>query len=316
MLLPNRVHIADVSYFLVENTPLDLEAQNRATSIYLVQKVIPMLPSLLCEQLCSLNPNVDRLAFSCIFKIYGDGTLYEEPPYFGRTVIRSCAKLDYPTAQRMIEGIIPSIPSVGANPDYFFKDISEDVWEERRRPIGQTAWECSRDVCLMNSIASSRRKIRLNYGALVLNKPKLTFQLDENGNPGHVTTYTIRDSNKLVEEYMLLANYLVAQEMLTYCGKSAFLRNHPPPMKENFEDLKLLASKFGLHIDITSAQSLQQSLKEISSHRDPFVSKAITALLLHPMNLANYFVVGESTRQSVGTIMRCRYRITRISHRP
>ena len=143
------VHIADVSYFLQEGTLLDTEAQNRATSIYLVQKVIPMLPPILCEQLCSLNPNVDRLAFSCIWKMNADGTLVAgEEPYFGRTVIRSCAKLDYPTAQRMVDGLIPNkFPSVtttnaggsgGGDADAFLMNVPEEVWESRRRPVGQS----------------------------------------------------------------------------------------------------------------------------------------------------------------------------------
>ena len=141
------VHIADVSYFLQEGTLLDTEAQKRATSIYLVQKVIPMLPPILCEQLCSLNPNVDRLAFSCIWKMNADGTLVAgDEPYFGRTVIRSCAKLDYPTAQRMVDGLIPNkFPPHGSgsggsddDEDAFLKNVPEEVWESRRRPVGQS----------------------------------------------------------------------------------------------------------------------------------------------------------------------------------
>jgi len=91
-------HIADVSYFVEEGSLLDAEAKERATSVYLVQKVIPMLPSILCEQLCSLNPNVDRLAFSCIWRMRADGTLIPGSAWYGKTVIRSCAKLDYYTA--------------------------------------------------------------------------------------------------------------------------------------------------------------------------------------------------------------------------
>jgi exoribonuclease R len=101
------VHIADVSYFVRPHTALDVEAATRATSVYLVQRVIPMLPSLLCEELCSLNPGVDRLAFSVVWRMREDGELVPNcPPWFGRTLIRSCAKLDYGTAQRFIDGEI------------------------------------------------------------------------------------------------------------------------------------------------------------------------------------------------------------------
>jgi DIS3-like exonuclease 2 len=289
------VHIADVSYFLQEGTPLDLEAKRRATSVYLVQKVVPMLPPILCEQLCSLNPNVDRLAFSCIFKMNPDGTLCDEQPWFGRTVIRSCAKLDYPTAQRMIDGLIPSTPCDDpSNHDAFLDTLSEDIWEGKRRPVGQAAWACARDVCLMHSVAMKRRAIRLENGALVLNKSKLSFKLDEDGNPTTTATYIIRDSNRLVEEYMLLANYLVAQELIVRNGRSAFLRNHPPPDFQYLDELKALAEHVGVPIDITSAKTLQDSLKRITQDADPVVCKAVTALLMHPMKLALYMVAASS----------------------
>ena len=221
------MHIADVSYFLAEGNTLDDEAKQRATSVYLVQKVLPMLPPVLCELLCSLNPNVDRLAFSCIWKMRGNGELVDEAPWFGRTVIRSCAKLDYATAQRMIDGIIPSTPSANpCHPDAFLDTLSEEIWEHSRHPIGQSAWECARDVCLMHSIALKRRQTRLANGALVIQNEKLTFKLDENGNPSSVSNYAIHDSNRLIEEYMLLANYLVAQELISRVGDAAFLRNH------------------------------------------------------------------------------------------
>lgn len=100
------VHIADVTYFIRPNSELDQEARRRATTVYLIQKAIPMLPPLLCEELCSLNPQVDRLTYSCIWRMHPDGTLVDEPAWFGRTVIRSCCKLDYQTAQNMIEGSI------------------------------------------------------------------------------------------------------------------------------------------------------------------------------------------------------------------
>lgn len=214
------VHIADVAFFLEGGTPLDEEAAKRATSVYLVQKVIPMLPSILCEQLCSLNPNVDRLAFSCIWRMHADGTMCESPPWFGKTVIRSCAKLDYPTAQRMIDGEIPSKPDAGSDPDAFLATLPDAVWELRRRPTGQhPAWACAHDVVLMRNIAMQRRKERLSNGALVLTNKKLVFKLDAHGNPAETTTYTIRESNQLVEEYMLMANYLVAGELIDQFGE-------------------------------------------------------------------------------------------------
>ena len=281
------VHIADVSYFLEEGTLLDEEAKKRATSTYLVQRVIPMLPPILCEQLCSLNPNVDRLAFSCIWIMNKDGSLSEKPVWYGRSVIRSCAKLDYPTAQRMIDGIIPSTSN-----DDFLKDVPEDVWESARRPVGHTAWQCVKDVCMMNSIARERRSKRVENGALVLTRSKIIFRLNQQGNPETTGTYTIRQSNQLVEEYMLLANYLVAQALIEMNGGTAFLRNHGPPDVNNLNELKELGLKLNLHIDTESAHSLQESLKTVMQTCDPVVATAITALISHPMKLANYVVAG------------------------
>ena len=294
------VHIADVSYFVREGTALDKEALNRATSVYLVQKVIPMLPPLLCEQLCSLNPNVDRLAFSCIFRMTSDGCLCpHHEPYFGKSVIRSCAKLDYGTAQRMVDGDIPACPnySIDGNEDSHIDDLPEEVWERRRRPpngCGQKAWEVARDVQLLHKVAMPRRAQRLNYGALTLNNPKLTFRLDADGNPSSTSTYEIKESNQLIEEYMLLANYLVAEKLVETVGRFAFLRCHPQPNPSGMQSVVDLASKIGYKVDITSAYTLQHSLKEISSNASPVVTHAVTSLMMLPMTCAEYFVVDQN----------------------
>jgi DIS3-like exonuclease 2 len=293
----SRVHIADVSYFLREGTLLDIEARRRATSIYLVQKVIPMLPSILCEQLCSLNPNVDRLAFSCIYVMKPDGNLTEEPPFFGRTVIRSCAKLDYATAQRMIEGIIPSSPDLGPDPDSFLSRMSEDIWEKNRRPVGHAAWECSNDVCLMNSIAQMRRVVRMSNGALVIRRPKMSFRLDDDGNPSAAADYPIRESNNLVEEYMLLANFLVAQEMLSRNGKSAFLRQHSPPDGEKLDQVKASINKLGIVLDTSSSRGLHQSILQFSREGDSTINSAISQMLMSTLNPALYIVAGDEPPQ-------------------
>jgi DIS3-like exonuclease 2 len=300
------VHIADVSYFLDEGSLLDGEAKKRATSIYLVQKVIPMLPPLLCEELCSLNPNVDRLAFSCIWRMNEDGTLVSGwQPWYGRTVIRSCAKLDYYTAQRMITGEIPSTPSSGSDADSFLTGISDAVWPLSRRPVAsgnyrQFAWEIARDVCLLNRVAMNRRALRFANGALVLTHPKLTFERDPVTNqPINFAVYQIQNSNQLIEEYMLLANYLVAQELLIKCGNAAFLRNHPVVDGEsrNFKDLISLANKLNLEINFENSQGLQESIRRLSSMQDADVAQVVTSVLLHQMKLATYMVAGDCSEE-------------------
>ena len=297
------VHIADVSYFVTPDTPLDREAGRRATSVYLVQKVIPMLPPILCEQLCSLNPNVDRLAFSVLFRMTSGWDLAPGyKPWFGRTIIRSCAKLDYATAQRMVDGDIPCHPAACGNEDRDIDALSDDVWNFSRRPLKggangascHRAWEIARDVCLMNSIAKNRRVHRLAYGALVLNRPKLTFRLDECGNPYDTSCYIIRESNQLIEEYMLLANYLVAEKLLETVGPLSLLRCHPCPNLRGLATLGEVVEHMGFALDTTSAHSLQVSLQNITEQADSLTIRVMTSLIMMPMDRAQYFAVGAT----------------------
>jgi exoribonuclease R len=289
------VHIADVTYFLREGTALDDEALRRATSIYLVPKVIPMLPPILCEELCSLNPNTDRLAYSCIWTMNADGTLCDDKPWLGRTVIRSCSKLDYATAQRMVDGLIPSKkPADLAELDR----IPDEVWEFARRPQPdfQTMWDIANDVCLLHRVAMGRRKLRFENGAISLNKSKITFTRDETGNPIDIGTYVMRSTNEVVEEYMLLANYFVAQELVARSKTTAFLRNHPPPdiTPKNIADFMNLAEKFDVDVDLSTPRSLQRTLNDIRSRADKDESLAAESLLMKVMKNAEYFVVGSS----------------------
>ena len=217
----------DVSYFVSPGTAVDDEAAIRATTVYLVDRTIPMLPRPLCEIACSLNENVERLAFSCVWKMNMDGTLgnqgdanasNDDNVWYGRTVIRSCARLDYATAQNIIDRKVAY--------DENDVDVDEQLWPKSRRPTGgHTIDEVAADVRFMHKVAMARRKLRYDYGAVVLQGTKLTFQLENDGQtPSLCEPYPIRDSNRLIEEYMLLANYLVAQKLITCAGGLALLR--------------------------------------------------------------------------------------------
>ena len=282
------VHIADVSFFVQNDSQIDQEASRRCTTVYLVDRTIPMLPRPLCEIACSLNENVERLAFSCVWRMNRDGSVvHGQKVWYGRTVIKSCARLDYTTAQNIIENKV----AYGENvPD-------EELWPLSRRPTGgHTMNEVAADVRLMNQVAQARRSLRFRNGAVALNAVKLTFQLGEDREtPLLCQPYAIRDSNRLVEEYMLLANYLVAQRLITHAGGRALLRNHEPPLYDGLEKVSEMAmATIGFRIDISSSEALQRSLNRLGREcNDELVLKCITEMLKMPMRPANYIAAGE-----------------------
>ncbi|CAJ1960111.1 unnamed protein product [Cylindrotheca closterium] len=283
------VHIADVSYFMEPDSLLDVEAQRRCTTVYLVDRVIPMLPRPLCEIACSLNENVERLAFSCVWRMNKDGSVVKgHKVWYGRTVIKSCARLDYATAQNIIDNKVAAHENA---------EIEEELWPKSRRPTGgHTIEEVAGDVRLMNEIAQARRQMRFRNGALGLNSVKLTFQLDGDGEtPLLCKPYEIRDSNRLVEEYMLLANYLVAQRLITHAGGLACLRNHEVPLYDGLEKVAAVAqAAIGFKVDIDSSEGLQRSLSRLAQEcQDELVLKCVTEMLKVPMKPAQYIAAGN-----------------------
>eukprot|EP00939_MAST-03C_sp_MAST-3C-sp1_P004063 g4063.t1 len=287
------VHIADVSYFVAPGTALDREAGYRCTSVYLVGRVIPMLPPLLCEKLCSLNPSVDRLAFSCIWRMHADGTMVKGfRPWYGRTVIRSCCKLDYGTAQKMIDGTIP-VGSKGS-------DVSDGDWEKERRPTdGHTVSQVIDDVRALAKVGLARRKKRFESGSIRLDKVKLSFTLDpKTGNPCGMRAYPIKQSNNLVEEYMLLANFLVAQRLLQAYGAGgpALIRNHPPPAPKPLEQCRKDCAENGHVLRTGSAKNLQESLDALKKRHgeNSLVYHTIVNMLMAPFKEAQYVCAGGS----------------------
>ncbi|XP_059249702.1 DIS3-like exonuclease 2 isoform X1 [Mustela nigripes] len=271
------VHIADVSYFVPEGSPLDKVAAERATSVYLVQKVIPMLPRLLCEELCSLHPMTDKLTFSVIWTLTPEGKILGE--WFGRTIIRSCTKLSYEHAQSMIESPNEKIP------------------EKELPPISpeHTSEEVHRAVLNLHGIAKELRKQRFVDGALRLDQLKLAFTLDhKTGLPQGCHIYEYRDSNKLVEEFMLLANMAVAHKTHRTFPERALLRRHPPPQTKMLNDLVEFCEQLGLPMDFSSAGALNKSLT--TTFGDDKYSLArkevLTNMCSRPMQMALYFCSG------------------------
>ena len=244
------VHIADVSHFIKEGSLLDKVARDRATSVYLTQKVIPMLPSVLCEQLCSLNPGVERLAYSVVWTLDKNGRKLNE--WFGRSVIRSCTKLSYGDAQQIIEaGDIDSL----RNSD--FPEI-----DGGRFQLSQIA----NTVKNLYGIAMNLREQRFSSGALNFNETDIGFDLDKaTGMPNACSLYEYKDSNRMIEEFMLLANMSVGDEIYKQHPKRAILRSHPPPHQALLQQVEEVCRKYDIPFDVSDSGSLSKSLTDLQT---------------------------------------------------
>ncbi|KAI8594093.1 hypothetical protein BDZ88DRAFT_8477 [Geranomyces variabilis] len=265
------VHIADVAFFVKPDSALDKEARYRATTVYLVQRAIPMLPRLLCEELCSLNPGVERLAFSVTWRMDSSARVIGEP-WFGRSIIKSCAKLSYDHAQRLIEGKDwEGLPKVELSGNSTIDDIKADTLR---------LYEFSRMM----------RKRRFEEGALSMQNIKLSFGIDEYGNPISVGVYQIKDSNKLIEEFMLLANMAVAQKIAARFPDAAMLRNHAAPKARGMTEFVDFAAQLGYVINAESSSTLQKSFEAIT---DPEKRIVMRQLCIKPMQRAKYFSTGS-----------------------
>ncbi|OBZ83463.1 DIS3-like exonuclease 2 [Choanephora cucurbitarum] len=262
------VHIADVTHFLKMGTALDNEAKARGTSTYFVDGVIPMLPPLLSEELCSLNPGVDRLAFSVIWKM--DMTGRPVDTWYGKTIIRTCAKLAYQDAQVVIEG--GELPS-----DVILFD-------------GHDGAGIAYDIQLLQRLSVHMRKRRYENGSLSLNSVKLQFELDQFGAPVEVTAFEAKEANRLIEEFMLQANISVASKILSTFPEEALLRRHQDPTERRLNQFLRITEVLGLDFDGSTAGSLQDSFDRISN---PHVRNVLLVLAIRTMQRAKYICSGK-----------------------
>ncbi|ORY24922.1 RNB-domain-containing protein [Neocallimastix californiae] len=266
------IHIADVSYFVTPNSNMDSEAFKRGTSTYLVQKVIPMLPKVLCENLCSLNAGTSRLAFSVIIKMDKDGHVLESKA--AKTVICSCAKLAYDHAQRVID-------NNGEWP-------KENEGVEINNPYHTYTSEDVRDrINDLYRLSRIMKEERYANGAVSLNRKKLWFELSDEL-PLDFGIYETREANSLVEEFMLLANTTVANMLYKKYSNESLLRCHEAPTPENVKKyLKLIEMTKKLVIDASDSKAFHDSLLSIkeagSIYSDVALSKCIKF-----MKRANY----------------------------
>jgi ribonuclease R len=226
------VHIADVSYYVQPGTTIDQEAYDRGTSIYLVDRVIPMLPERLSNELCSLKPDVDRLCFAAVFELNDKAEIIEE--WFGKSVIHSDRRFSYEEVQAVIEA---------------------------------GTGEYSEEIKVLNGLATRLREERFKKGSINFETQEVRFKLDEKGKPLSIYIREMKESNKLIEDFMLLANRRVAERIGkkqgTKTAKTFVYRVHDTPNPEKLEVFVQFLKRLGYKMDLTSKKSLAQSFNQL-----------------------------------------------------
>ncbi|KAI3462305.1 hypothetical protein Pfo_018968, partial [Paulownia fortunei] len=254
------VHIADVTNFVHPGTPLDDEAAQRGTSVYLVERRIDMLPKPLTEDICSLRSDVERLTFSVIWEMTPEAEIISTR--YTKAIIKSCAALSYVEAQARMD-------------DSRLMD-----------PL-------TTDLRNMNALAKIMRQKRIERGALTLASAEVKFQIDtETHDPLDIGMYQIREANQMIEEFMLAANISVAKKILEHFPLTSLLRRHPSPTKEMLEPLIQTAAAVGLCLDLSSSKALADSLDRAVGD-DPYFNKLIRILATRCMTQAVYFCSGD-----------------------
>lgn len=254
------VHIADVTHYVTEKSRLEDEAVERGTSVYLVDRVVPMLPEKLSNKVCSLRPNEEKLTFSAVFEMNDNAEVIKR--WIGRTVILSDRRFTYEEAQEVIET---------GEGDY------------------------AKEVNKLDNLAKIMRKRRMQKGALAFDKIEVKFNLDEDNNPTGVYFKESKDANHLIEEFMLLANKNVA-EFIGYnekekkpTGKTFVYRIHDEPDPEKLRDLGNFVKQFGYDVRVKSRDDISKSLNRMLSQvKGKGEANMIETLTIRSMAKAEY----------------------------
>ncbi|MDC8005104.1 ribonuclease R [Aureisphaera galaxeae] len=272
------IHIADVSHYLKPGTVLDDEAFERATSVYLVDRVVPMLPEILSNGACSLRPHEEKYTFSAVFEMNEDAEVVNR--WFGRTVTYSDARFAYEEAQYIIESNVSSSAVERTIPD----DISLTGKAYNVDPnIAEAVLELDR-------LAKILRKKRMHEGAISFDKVEVKFHLDEHNEPEGVYFKESKDANKLIEEFMLLANRSVAAFIGKQNPKKTFVyRVHDEPDDEKIAQLENIIRRFGYKLNTqdrqSTAASLNKLLKDVQGQKE---QNMIDTLAIRSMSKAVY----------------------------
>lgn len=252
------VHIADVTHYVTPNSIIEDEAQSRATSVYLVDRVVPMLPERLSNGVCSLRPNEEKLCFSAIFELNDEGDLLKE--WFGKTVIYSNRRFTYEEAQQVIE--------TGEG------DFSDEM-------------------LTLNQLANKLREKRFKNGSIAFERVEIKFEIDEKGKPLSVYFKEAKESNKLIEEFMLLANKRVA-EFVGKTGenktpKTFVYRIHDKPDPDKLSNFNSFIQRFGYGIQLATPRAISSSLNNLLNNvRGKKEQNLVETLAIRTMAKAAY----------------------------
>ena len=252
------VHIADVSHYVTPGSPLDDEAYRRGTSVYYPGHVVPMLPVALSNGICSLNPDVDRLAFSAFLEVDKDGRCHKSQ--FAKTVIRSKARMTYRKMNEIFDGN-----------------------EERRAEYAFLTETADR----MHALSQAMRRRRMERGALDLDLPEAEILTDESGEPIEVSFRARGDAEKMIEEFMLAANEAVAAYM-THRNNPTVYRVHESPDPEKLRVFAQFARPFGYRVDASKPSDTAQLQAVLDGAKDDPRQRALPTLLLRSLARARY----------------------------
>ncbi|WP_299246955.1 ribonuclease R [uncultured Aquimarina sp.] len=266
------IHIADVSHYVKTGTILDEEAYERATSVYLVDRVVPMLPEVLSNNACSLRPHEEKYTFSAVFELNNKAEIKNQ--WFGRTVTYSDARFAYEEAQHIIETKENTIP----------KEISLTGEQYKADQ------KISDAVLKLDELAKIMRSKRMGQGAISFDKVEVKFNLNQENNPIGVFFKTSKDANKLIEEFMLLANKKVAEFIGKQNPKKTFIyRVHDEPNDEKLAALQNVIGRFGYKLDLrdrkTTTNSLNGLLRDVQGKKE---QNLVDTLAIRSMSKAEY----------------------------
>ena len=271
------VHIADVSHYVKEGSVIDKEAQKRATSVYLVDRTIPMLPERLCNFICSLRPDEEKLCYSVIFVLDGEANIKDW--HLAHTVIKSNRRFAYEEVQEILEknGV---------------KDGTGEPAPARKSYEGEYA----KELITLDALAKELRKKRFKNGSVKFDREELHFDIDENGKPTRAYFKKSKDANKLIEEFMLLANRQVAESIGKVKkgekAKTLPYRIHDQPDPTKLERLREFITHFGYKVKTTGSKeeiskSLNKLMDDVNGKREQNV---IESVALRAMMKAKYSV--------------------------